>query len=63
MKAFITIAATILLTALCIKAAYITRGYFAVGGEWFLWVYPALWFAVRCCEKGKEKAPTERQFR
>jgi hypothetical protein len=32
----------ILMTVLLVKAAYIMRGYFAIGGEWFVWVIPVL---------------------
>lgn len=50
-KILAIIAVTATLTALCVKAAYIQRGYFAVGGEWLLWIYPLLFFAVKKCEK------------
>ncbi len=52
-RILITVAFTILLTALCVKAAYITRGYFAIGGEWFLWVYPVLWRMIGNREEDK----------
>lgn len=55
MKIIITITATVLLTALCIKAAYITRGYFTVGGEWLIPVYPLLWFAADQCVKERKE--------
>lgn len=54
-KMLITVVSTVILTALCIKAAYITRGYFAVGGEWLIPVYPLLWFAIEQCVKERKE--------
>ena len=35
---------TLTWTSLWILLAYIERGYFAVGGEWFSWIIPVMAF-------------------
>lgn len=36
----------VILTVLLIRWAYISRGYWAVGAEWFWWVVPAMLLAM-----------------
>lgn len=51
LKLLFKIAIIAAIMAYAIKIAYIQRGYFAVGGEWLLWIWPLLWIAA----KGKPK--------
>ena len=46
MKAF-TFIGFIIITALLVYLAYESRGYWAVGGEWFWWLMPVMWRAAR----------------
>lgn len=46
-KLSLYIALTGLITAICCKLAYMDRGYFAIGGEWLIWVVPLLVEAAR----------------
>lgn len=45
-KLLIWAAILTVLTGLLIRWAYISRGYWAVGAEWFWWVVPALVLAA-----------------
>ena len=49
-KILIIVAAAVIMTVL-IKAAYITRGYFAFGGEWLVWAFPLLIHAAKIKEE------------
>lgn len=53
-RILITLFLIVISTILLIKAAYITRGYFAVGGEWLVWVFPLLLWVIK-----KEDKPNE----
>ena len=45
MKAF-TFINFLAVTAILVNRAYESRGYWAVGGEWFWWLLPVMWRAV-----------------
>ena len=47
MKALSMFVIFLTVTALLVYAAYESRGYWAVGGEWFWWLLPAMWWAAR----------------
>ena len=34
----------LILTGIAVRAAYLERGFFAIGGEWF--IFPAVWFGM-----------------
>lgn len=47
MKTLTLIALTLTIIALLMCAAYTTRGGFGIGGEWFIWIAPAIIYAAR----------------
>jgi hypothetical protein len=41
-KILLSIAILMIVTALLVKIAYLQRGYFAIGGECLIWIFPLL---------------------
>ncbi|WP_027399829.1 hypothetical protein [Anaerovorax odorimutans] len=54
-KYLITAAIIAAATIICVKVAYMQRGYFSIGGEWFLWTIPLLWKAINYEDKEVSK--------
>jgi hypothetical protein len=55
LKKCICILATMVITTLLVKEAYILRGYFAVGGEWLVWIFPVLISLVKTTDQKQLK--------
>ncbi len=66
-RGFITLVLTVILLTLCVVLAKQERGYFGVGGEWFIlfipvfWLFIEAWIAESKLEKAELKKNAELQ--